>query len=107
MLSFTEVNTVRVIDNISSLFLHFLVDCILVLLLNTIPMLDIAFLDSVFSFLITSSLAFMPSTPFQSVIYYNKNLKIVILSYTRVSSTRLGLILAAILLVISTTISSF
>jgi len=107
MLSFIKVDTIRVTDDISSLFLRFLVDYTLVLLLDTVPTLDIAFLDSVFSFLITSSLTFMPSTPFQSVIYCNKNLKIAILSYTRVSFARLGLILVAILLVISTTISSF
>ncbi len=64
MLSFTEVDTIRVTDDVLSLFLRFLVDCTLVLLLDTVPVSDVAFLDSVFSFLITSSLAFMPSTPF-------------------------------------------
>ncbi len=64
MLSFTKVDTVRVTDDVSSLFLCFLVDCILVLLLDTVPVSDVAFLDSVFSFLIASSPAFMPSIPF-------------------------------------------
>ena len=107
MLSFTKVDTVRVTDDVSLLFLRFLVDYIPVLLLDTVPTSDVAFLDSVFSFLITSSLAFMPSTPFQSMIYRDKNLKIAILSYTRVSFARLGSMLVVILLVISTTISSF
>ncbi len=64
MLLFTKVDTIRVIDDILLLFLRFLVDYTLVLLLDTVLTLDVAFLDSVFSFLITSSLVFMPSTLF-------------------------------------------